>query len=120
MGAAFDDASVFQQQDQIGAADGGAAHAKDSNDVAFRLAATGAVRDALRKAKPQLLEPVMAVEVDTLGEAPGRRARRAQSAARRHPVAGIGAKQRAVKSTSAALGTLGLRERRAQFKSGPR
>ncbi len=49
----------------------GAAHAKDSNDVAFRLAATGAVRDALRKAKPQLLEPVMAVEIDTPGEAQG-------------------------------------------------
>jgi elongation factor G len=49
----------------------GAAHAKDSNDLAFRLAASAAVRDALRKAKPQLLEPVMAVEVDTPCEAQG-------------------------------------------------
>lgn len=49
----------------------GAAHAKDSNDLAFRQAASGAVRDALRKARPTLLEPVMAVEVDTPGEAQG-------------------------------------------------
>ncbi len=49
----------------------GAAHAKDSSDLAFRLAASGAVREAVRKAKPQLLEPVMAVEVETPGEAQG-------------------------------------------------
>lgn len=49
----------------------GAAHAKDSNELAFRLASSGAVRDALRKAKPQLLEPVMAVEVNTPCEAQG-------------------------------------------------
>lgn len=39
----------------------GAAHAKDSNEHAFRMAATSAVREALRKAKPVLLEPVMHV-----------------------------------------------------------
>jgi len=49
----------------------GAAHAKDSNELAFRLAASAAVRDALRNAKPQLLEPVMTVEVDTPCEAQG-------------------------------------------------
>ncbi len=41
----------------------GAAHAKDSNDEAFRLAAAGAIRTAVRRAKPFLLEPVMKVEV---------------------------------------------------------
>ncbi len=49
----------------------GAAHARDSNELAFRLAAAASVREALRKAKPQLLEPVMAVEVDTPSEAQG-------------------------------------------------
>jgi elongation factor G len=49
----------------------GAAHAKDSNDLAFRQAASAAVREALRAAKPQLLEPVMAVQVDTPSEAQG-------------------------------------------------
>ena len=49
----------------------GAAHAKDSNELTFRLASAAAVREALRKAGPQLLEPVMAVELDTPGEAQG-------------------------------------------------
>src|SRR6185295_8356211 len=49
----------------------GAAHAKDSNDLAFRLAAAAALREALRKAKPLLLEPVMAVEVDAPSEVQG-------------------------------------------------
>ena len=35
------------------------------------LAASAAVREALRAAKPHLLEPVMAVQVDTPGEAQG-------------------------------------------------
>ena len=42
----------------------GDAHEKDSNDQAFQLAASSAVREALQKAKPVLLEPVMRVEVD--------------------------------------------------------
>lgn len=42
----------------------GDAHEKDSNDHAFQLAAASAVREALQKAKPVLLEPVMRVEVD--------------------------------------------------------
>jgi elongation factor G len=41
---------------------GGAAHVKDSNDMAFQLAAAEALRDAVRKASPVLLEPVMRVE----------------------------------------------------------
>jgi elongation factor G len=49
----------------------GAAHEKDSNDVAFRLAAASAVREALHKAKPLLLEPVMRVEVETPNEEQG-------------------------------------------------
>jgi len=41
----------------------GAAHAKDSNDEAFRLAAVAATREAVRRARPFLLEPIMRVEV---------------------------------------------------------
>ncbi len=35
----------------------------DSNDLAFRLAANGAVRSAIVKAGAVILEPVMSVEV---------------------------------------------------------
>ena len=43
----------------------GAAHVKDSNEIAFRLAAAEALRMALRRAGPVLLEPIMRVEVNT-------------------------------------------------------
>ncbi len=43
----------------------GAAHVQDSSELAFRLAGAAAVRAAIAKAKPVLLEPVMAVEVVT-------------------------------------------------------
>jgi elongation factor G len=43
----------------------GAAHVKDSNDMAFRIAAADALRIALRRAGPVLLEPVMKVELST-------------------------------------------------------
>ncbi|MFD5174955.1 elongation factor G [Nocardia sp. NPDC058379] len=53
----------------------GAAHVQDSSDLAFRLAGAAAVRAAVARAKPVLLEPVMAVEVVTpeeyLGEVIG-------------------------------------------------
>lgn len=43
----------------------GSAHAVDSSDMAFRIAARAAFREAYRKANPIILEPVMAVEVET-------------------------------------------------------
>jgi len=49
----------------------GAAHAKDSSEEAFRLAAVAAIREAVRRAKPLLIEPVMKVEVDAPGEEQG-------------------------------------------------
>jgi elongation factor G len=42
----------------------GAAHAVDSSDMAFRTCMANAVRDAMKKANPSILEPVMNVEVD--------------------------------------------------------
>ncbi|MBM3312363.1 MAG: elongation factor G, partial [Candidatus Aminicenantes bacterium] len=42
----------------------GASHDVDSSDTAFQAAAVGAFRQAYRKAKPQILEPVMKVSVE--------------------------------------------------------
>jgi elongation factor G len=44
---------------------GGAAHETDSNERAFLIAASMAANDALQKAGPVLLEPIMDVEVVT-------------------------------------------------------
>lgn len=49
----------------------GAAHAVDSSDQAFRTCMANAVRDAMRKAKPSILEPVMSVEVQVPSEFQG-------------------------------------------------
>lgn len=53
----------------------GSFHERDSSSMAFELAAAAAAREAFAKAGPQLLEPVMAVEVVTpieyLGDAIG-------------------------------------------------
>jgi len=43
----------------------GSYHEVDSNEHAFKMAAIFAVRDAMKKAKPILLEPIMAVECTT-------------------------------------------------------
>jgi len=43
----------------------GSAHARDSSALAFELAAANALREAVPKASPVVLEPVMAVEVIT-------------------------------------------------------
>ncbi len=61
----------------------GSFHEVDSNEMAFKICATMAVREALRKAKPVLLEPVMKVEVvvpaeymgEVMGDLNGRRGR---------------------------------------------
>ena len=43
----------------------GSYHDVDSNENAFRMAASMALKDGLRKANPVLLEPMMSVEVET-------------------------------------------------------
>ncbi|GAA4793456.1 elongation factor G [Corynebacterium canis] len=43
----------------------GAYHEVDSSEMAFKIAGTQALKEAVAKAKPVLLEPVMAVEVTT-------------------------------------------------------
>jgi elongation factor G len=61
----------------------GSYHEVDSNEMAFKICASMAVKDAIRKARPVLLEPVMKVEVvvpaefmgDVMGDLSSRRGR---------------------------------------------
>jgi elongation factor G len=61
----------------------GKEHPVDSSEMAFKLAARGALNDAMKKAAPTLLEPVMNLNVfieeeylgDVLGDLSGRRGR---------------------------------------------
>ena len=76
----------------------GSYHDVDSSEMAFKIAGSMAVQEAAKRAKPVLLEPVMAVEVVTpeefLGDVIGDLSRR------RGKVAGPGAaRQRARRST---------------------
>ena len=43
----------------------GSYHEVDSSEAAFKIAGSMAIKDALKKSDPQLLEPIMAVEVET-------------------------------------------------------
>ena len=49
----------------------GSYHEVDSNENAFKMAASMAFKDGMRKATPVLLEPIMAVEVETPEEKMG-------------------------------------------------
>nr|MBP9675086.1 elongation factor G [Bacteriovoracaceae bacterium] len=49
----------------------GKAHDVDSSDLAFRIAARMAMRQAIKDASPILLEPIMKVEVETPDEYQG-------------------------------------------------
>ncbi len=49
----------------------GSSHAVDSSDLAFQLCARAAFREAVRDAKPALLEPIMKVEAETPTEFQG-------------------------------------------------
>ena len=49
----------------------GASHAVDSSEMAFKLAALSAFRQVYEKAKPKILEPVMAVEITVPSEFQG-------------------------------------------------
>ena len=51
--------------------DDGNAHSVDSSDNAFQAAGRGAFRSVYGKAKPQILEPIMAVSVEGPGEFQG-------------------------------------------------
>jgi len=44
----------------------GSYHDVDSSEMAFKIAGSMAFKEAMQRAKPKLLEPVMSVEVQTL------------------------------------------------------
>src|SRR5699024_11516459 len=71
----------------------GSYHDVDSNETAFRVAASMALRAAAKKANPVILEPIMAVEVvipeDYLGDGMG------HGTARRGRVERVGARDSA-------------------------
>ena len=70
----------------------GSYHAVDSNELAFKMAGSLAFRDAMTRARPVLLEPIMQVEVhapnefagDLMGDLNGRRGRISGMEARGH------------------------------------
>ena len=49
----------------------GASHAVDSSDQAFRTCMASAIRSAMKQAQPNVLEPVMSVEIDIPAEFQG-------------------------------------------------
>jgi elongation factor G len=69
-------------------------HDVDSSDIAFKIAGSLAFKEAMKQARPALLEPVMQVEVyapdqysgDLMGDLSGRRGRIAGSETRGHNV----------------------------------
>ena len=61
-------------------------HDTDSSEIAFKIAGSLALKEAAKRAKPVLLEPIMAVEVVTPAGVPRRRDRRPLAPAR--PVEG--------------------------------
>jgi elongation factor G len=71
----------------------GSYHAEDSNEMAFKMAASMALNQALRTASPVVLEPVMAIEVTTPEEFAGSimgdlNSRRGLIEGMEHPAAG--------------------------------
>lgn len=49
----------------------GKSHDVDSSEMAFRIAARGAMKEAVARARPRLLEPLMNVEIETPSEYQG-------------------------------------------------
>ena len=62
----------------------GSFHEVDSSEMAFKIAGSMAVKDAVEKADPAILEPIMRVEVDDARGVHGRRHRRPQQPPRPH------------------------------------
>ena len=95
-------------------------HDVDSSDMAFKIAGSLAFKEAMKQARPALLEPIMHVEVyapdqysgDLMGHLSGRRGKISGSEARGRKRGGQGA--------GAAIGNAELRERTHLHDAGPR
>lgn len=55
--------AAYPVMDMVATVTDGKEHPVDSSDMAFQLAARGAVKDALLRAKPAILEPIMLLKV---------------------------------------------------------
>ena len=96
----------------------GAAHDVDSSEMAFKIAGSMVLKEAVRKADPALLEPIMQVEVRTPGVLHGRRHRRPELPARPDPVDGGHQRREGRAGAGAAVGDVRLRWRPAEQDPG--
>ena len=97
----------------------GSYHEVDSNEMAFKIAASMGFKEGCRKAKPVLLEPVMDVEVVTPLGVPGRGRGRSQQPPRQDPVDGRPRQRPGHPRQRAARPDVRLRDRRALDDPGP-
>ena len=98
----------------------GSYHDVDSSERAFKIAGSMAFKEAMKRAKPKLLEPVMAVEVvtpeDFLGDVMGNLNSRRGRIEEMNPMGNA----TTIKAMRAAVGDVRLRHRRALDDAGAR
>ena len=98
----------------------GSSHDVDSNENAFKMAASMAFKDGMRQASPMLLEPMMAVEVETPEDFMGNVDGRPVVASRHDPGHGRYADRQGHQGGSAARRDVRLLDDAALAVAGPR
>ena len=94
-------------------------HDTDSSEIAFKVAGSLAAKEAAKRAKPVLLEPIMAVEVDDPRRLPGYRHRRPVLAARPRGEPGRARQRQGRPGQRPAVGDVRVRDRPALEHAGP-
>ena len=94
-------------------------HDTDSSEIAFKIAGSLALKEAAKRAKPVLLEPVFAVEVVTPRGVHGRRDRRPQPPPRPRRGHGAARQRPGGQGPRPAVGDVRLRDRPAVDDPGP-
>ena len=98
----------------------GSYHDVDSSEMAFKIAGSLAIKEAARKAKAVLLEPIMAVEVVVPGRVHGRRDRRPEFPPRAYRGYGAAGNHANHQEHGSALGNVWLCDRVALSDAGSR
>ena len=98
----------------------GSYHDVDSSERAFKIAGSMAFKEAMKRAKPKLLEPVMAVEVTTPGGLPRRRDGQPEQPPRPHREHVAGRERSGDQGERPAERDVRLRHRPAVDVTGPR
>ena len=98
----------------------GSFHEVDSSERAFKIAGSMAFKEAMKRSKPKLLEPVMAVEVTTPGGLPRRRDGEPQQPPRQHRVHEPAGERTDHQGQRAAVGDVRVRHRPALDDAGAR